>query len=436
MYKHTNQHIERPGDKAGPFCFRLSKERDAKQKSRYFQPMQRLLLILLVLFWQQAKAQKLVSGVVLDAEKNSPVPKASVFLNNTSIGTTANDKGEFQLQVPAGKYELIVSSVGYVTSNQTITAEEVMGFLTVKLTLKAPELETVVIEPYEKDGWQKWGRFFLENFIGTSALAEDCKILNKEVIRFRYSKAANKLTAHALEPLKIENKALGYRIQYQLETFEYNFGNKYMLYVGYPFFELMDGKAKKQNAWQQKRADVYHGSMMHFMRSVYRNTLQQEGFEVRRMKKIPNGEKARIRAMDRSSVVKNATGNLITVGLPESPDSVAYYQKVRRQPDFHDIIGRDILVGDSIAFALDTVTAALSFPDYLFVRYKNGNVPKEYIQRFPDGAHAMVSYVQLLNDEVVAIQSNGMFYNPVDLISSGYWAWSEKMATMLPFDYK
>jgi hypothetical protein len=393
-------------------------------------------VLILVLLLQNAKAQKLLKGVVLDADKNSPVPKASVFLNNTSIGTTANDQGQFALQLPAGKYELIVSSVGYVTGNQTLTAADAPDFLTVKLSLKAAELESVVIEPYEKDGWQKWGTFFMENFIGTSSLANDCKILNKEVIRFRHSKTKKKLSAHALEPLLIENKALGYRIRYQLEAFEYNFQSNFLLYVGYPFFELMEGREKKQKAWQQKRAGIYYGSVMHFMRAVYRNVLLQEGFEVRRMQKLPNLEKQRVREIDKSNVVKSKiTGNTITLITPEPPDSAAYYDRVRRQPDFHDVIGKDILVGDSIAFAMDSVTAALTFPDYLFVRYKNGHVPKEYVQRFPDGAHAMLSYIQLLNDQVIAIQANGMFYNPVDLVNSGYWAWSEKIATMLPFDF-
>ncbi|HEV7329926.1 MAG TPA: carboxypeptidase-like regulatory domain-containing protein [Flavisolibacter sp.] len=398
--------------------------------------MRSLFLLLTVLLFQAGKAQKLLRGVVLDAEKASPVPKASVFLNNMSVGTTANEQGRFELLIPAGKYELIVSSVGYVTSIQTIAASEVADFVTVKLIPKVPELEAIVIEPYEKNGWEKWGRFFLENFIGTSALAADCRILNKDVIRFRHSKAANKLTAHAMEPLVIENKALGYRLRYQLETFEYNFQNHYILYIGYPFFELMEGREKKQKAWQQKRSEIYYGSMMHFMRSIYRNTLPQEGFEVRRMKKIPNLEKQRVKEAYKSNVIKSSTtGNRIMVGAVPS-DSMDYYETVLRQPDFHDVIGKEVLVGDSIAFGIDSLTAGLSFPDYLYVRYKNGKVPKEYVQRYPSGAHAMLSYLQLLNNQLVAIQSNGMFYNPIDIISSGYWAWSEKIATMLPFDFK
>jgi hypothetical protein len=397
--------------------------------------MRAVFFLQLLLWLQTGLAQTKLKGVVLDAEKGSPVPRASVFLNNTSVGTTANEQGGFELLIPAGKYELIVSSVGYVTSNQTVVSSEIQNAITVRLTPKAPELEAIVIEPFEKDGWEKWGRFFMENFIGTSALAGDCKLVNKDAIRFRHSKKEKKLTAHAREPLLIENKALGYRLRYQLETFEYNFQNQYMLYIGYPFFEPMEGKEKKQKAWQQKRSEIYYGSIMHFMRSLYRNTLQQEGFEVRRLKKVPNVEKQRVKEAYRVNATRSrTTGNHRVVNAAAS-DSMDYYETVLRQPDLFDVIGRNVLAGDSIAFALDSVTAGLSFPDHLYVLYKNGKVPKEYVQRFPSGAHAMLSYIQLLNDQLVAIQANGMFFNPIDLISSGYWAWAEKMATMLPFDF-
>jgi hypothetical protein len=166
-----------------------------------------------------ADSQKLLKGIVLDAEKNKPVPNASVFLNTTSFGTVTNNEGNFELLVPGGKYDLIVSSIGYETYNQTINVDNMSDFITVKLKIKSQVLETVVVEPYEKDGWQKWGKLFLESFIGTSANSFNCTIKNKEVLHFRNSKKNNELSAFADEPLIIENKALGYTLKYQLETF-------------------------------------------------------------------------------------------------------------------------------------------------------------------------------------------------------------------------
>ncbi|MCH5689433.1 hypothetical protein LWM68_37445 [Niabella sp. W65] len=48
----------------------------------------------------------------------------------------------------------------------------------------------------------------------------------------------------------------------------------------------------------KNRLEAYTGSMMHFFRSVYGNSLEQ-GFEVRRVKKLRNTEKDRVRALYR-----------------------------------------------------------------------------------------------------------------------------------------
>jgi hypothetical protein len=376
--------------------------------------------------------QKLLKGTITD-EKNAPIPKASVFLNNTSIGTTADENGNFSLSIPQGKFELIVSSIGFITHNQSITTMEVADFLTIQLKVRAPELQTIVIEPYEKDGWQKWGRWFIEHFLGTSEYGKESKIKNPDVLRFRNSRQNGELTVTALEPLVIENKGLGYRITYQLETFRYDFTRRYILYAGYPFFENLEGSDRKKRAWEKARDDVYHGSMLQFMRSVYRNKIREEGFEVRRLKKPVNAEKQRVKSVYKTSIKANERGQMISTINRDSSD---YYNQVLTQNDYHSIIGRDILVGDSIAYAADSTTASLFFEDYLLVTYTKKTVPYEYKTFYPKSDDAIRSEITLINNRPVEIQANGSYYNPEDLLSSGYWGWWEKLGTMLPFDFK
>lgn len=388
--------------------------------------MKSFFLFIFFIFPYLAFNQRLLKGVVLDAEKSAPVPGASVFLSNTSVGTVTNAQGVFELTIPAGRFDLIVSSIGFETYSQTITTEAINAALPIKLQLKAKELETVVVAPFEPDGWAKWGLFFLENFIGTSALAKDCAIKNTDVLKFRHSKKTGALTAIAFEPLVIQNKALGYTLRYQLETFDYNFNTGYLLFQGYPFFEPMQGGAARQKRWAAKRKKTYEGSMLHFMRSVYRNKIGEQGFEVRALQKNPNVEKKRIRQLYKTRSSLEMTSN---------KDSAAYYEKILRQPDQFEIIGKTALPCDSIAYGMDSVTAGLYFNNYLLIIYKKGLVAAEFRQRFPDAGSAMASQITLLNDKPVAVQANGSFYEPADLLSLGYWSWSEKMATMLPFDY-
>lgn len=386
----------------------------------------RTLFILLILP-ASLLAQRSLKGKITD-EKGIAVPGASIFLNNTSFGTTANNDGAFEFVIPEGKFDLIVSSIGFETYNKTILTKDLPAFIEIHLRVKSKEMEKVVVEPFEKDGWNKWGRFFTENFIGTSAIAKDCIIKNPEVIHFRNSKANNELTATAFEPLIIENKALGYTLHYQLETFSYNFGSHYLIYQGYPFFERHKGGVGKMKRWEKRRKEVYDGSMLHFMRSVYLNSLFKEGFEVHRLVKIPNKEKARVKAL----FAKSDPGKLRKT---ISKDSMDHYDKVLKQQDVFDIISKDVLTGDSIAYAINKTTAALDFENYILIIYKNKPTPPEYRQITFDNSMTMISQLYLINNKRIEIEPNGSYYEPADLASLGYWAWSEKIATMLPFDY-
>jgi hypothetical protein len=382
-----------------------------------------------------AQSQRLVKGVVLDAEKQTPVPSASVFLNNTSIGTTASADGSFRLLVPEGRHDLIVSSVGYQTYLQTITTSQLPTDIKISLALKAPELETIVVTPFEKNGWANWGQFFLNNFIGTTPFAGECKLKNPKALRFRNSTKENELTVIAMEPLVIENKALGYRIKYQLESFSYNFKTRILLYAGYPFFEKMDDSKSKLKRWANNREETYYGSMLHFMRAVFQNKIKEEGYEVRRLKKVENAEKKRVRQVYRTSVESRTTPNGTIMVSTVPKDSSGYYSKVMQQEDYFDVVASPLLTGDSIAYAVNDQTAGLEFEDYLLVIYTKKTVPVAYKQQFPKTGTAMMSQATLINSTPIEIQANGSYYNPADFLTSGYWAWSEKIAMMLPFDF-
>ena len=190
----------------------------------------------------------------------------------------------------------------------------------------------------------------------------------------------------------------------------------------------------KEKKWEQNRLEVYYGSMMHFMRTVYRNTLAQEGFEVRSLQKIPNNEKQRVRAAYASNMKTSRVNGVVTV-REINKDSSDYYDRIMRQEDFQNVIGREILPGDSIAYAVNKTTAGMEFENYLLVIYKKKLAPLAYRQQFPKSSTAMQSQLVLVNGLPIEIEANGSYYNPADLMSMGYWAWSEKIANMLPFDF-
>jgi len=378
-------------------------------------------------FYSSSSAQQSLNGQVLDAEKKQPVASANVYLANSSVGTITDEKGNFLIKnFPAGRYDLVVSCIGYVTQVITVSAAQLPPILTVMLKPAVNELQEVVVEPYEKNGWEKWGSFFMENFIGTHAFASDCKFRNPEAVKFRMSKKRNTLRAIANEQLIIENKALGYILKYDLVNFEYNFTTKVLLYQGYPLFEEMDAKRSGQERrWNRNREDVYGGSVMHFMRSLYRNKLLEEHFEVRRIFKVSDAEKKRVRQLYR----------------PGDPslrnDTAAYYRKVLNDPESLTILIDKILPGDSIAYAIDSVTVGFSFKGYLEVKFPPKYTPAEYRKFLPRGVQSMplTSEVFLTTSDPISVLYNGSFFEPTGMITSGYWGWAEKMCTMLPSDY-
>ena len=381
---------------------------------------------------------------------------ASVFINNTSRGTTADKSGYFEItDVPAGKHELIISSIGYETTVYSFSAEALPVKLKVVLEVKVKELENVIVEPSVEEGWNKWGKLFTDNFIGSTPNAAFCRIKNEKAIRFRHYKKSNRVIAYCDEPLIFENKALGYTIKYQLENFEVNFKEHSSAFSGYPFFEEIEKKRKGlQNKWRQKRDKAYYGSMMHFMRSLYLDSLHKEGFEVRRMVKVPNFEKQRVKRIyvpqwrppGSSNVRVITTSSGMNIQAPQkiitdstlSADSVRYYERVLEQKDFNEVYGRAILTADSLIVKTENDYKILFFNDYLYITYKNEFEEEAYLRFYGENRSVTFqrSLIWLTNSEGVGIYQNGTYYPPQSVYSMAYWGWSEKMADFLPVDYE
>ncbi len=402
--------------------------------------MKKLPVILWLFLSLSGMAQQSIKGRVVNATTGAPVPGSSVFITNTSKGTVSDANGQFELTaVPAGKHELIISSIGYETVVYPFTEAQLPLQLRVELQIKVKELQNVTVEPYVEEGWDKWGKTFTDNFIGFTDNATRCRIKNEKAIRFRYFKKSNRLVAFADEPLRIENRALGYTITYQLEDFEVNFKEKSTVYLGYSLYEE-SGRDRK--SLQKKRNEAYHGSMMHFIRSLYSNSLAENNFEVRRMVKVPNTEKERVKTIYKPVRTTNMMGGGVTIITQSEqegihPDSVRYYQSVLRQPDETDVYGNHLLNADSLLLKEDKGHKLFYFTDYLVVTYK-GELEKEaYLRsqmqnRNPSFQRSLL-FLPGLNP--VWIERNGNYFNPKDMYFLGYWSWSDKMGDSLPLDY-
>ncbi|MEC3906498.1 TonB-dependent receptor [Tamlana sp. 2201CG12-4] len=101
-----------------------------------------LMLAVAVLFSTVLMAQSTITGVVIDAELDSPLPGANVIEKGTSNGVSTDFDGKFTLTTQQESGEIIISYVGYGTVVLSFSGDTDLGNITV-----APDnsLEEIVI---------------------------------------------------------------------------------------------------------------------------------------------------------------------------------------------------------------------------------------------------------------------------------------------------
>jgi Family of unknown function (DUF5686)/CarboxypepD_reg-like domain len=73
----------------------------------------RLLFILPFFIPQLLFAQNIINGRVLDARTHEPLPFVNIMLKNTTIGTTTDGEGKFEIKTKKSANELIIRYLGY-----------------------------------------------------------------------------------------------------------------------------------------------------------------------------------------------------------------------------------------------------------------------------------------------------------------------------------
>ena len=415
--------------------------------------MSKFLYLLVFIFLSYfGFSQHVLRGRVISDETKKPLPSVSVYLNNTSLGVTTDEKGLFVLQnIPGGKVTLVASSVGYETYVKFIDPGDFTEGMTIRLKLKPEELQSVVLKSFDPEGWQNWGKLFTELFIGTSPNAASCIIQNHEFLRFRLNND-NTLSVFSRTPIQVMNYVLGYEIIYKLEEFSFDLSSQVLTQKGFAYFkDLSTLHPKRAEKYGRKRKEVYQGSLMHFMRAFFLNHLDTAGFQLKSLAKISNPGKDRAKflfSLHKDSVlidtvlveikdslkVKGGT-RAKTKTFRGIADSTDYYKYMLRQPD--SVISRQLISADSIGFALDSNIAGLYFVDSLEVTYtlKKNSGKYRMLSQEARKENFPVSQFVFTNKRPVYVFSNGYFYDVYDLKITGYWAWWETMANKLPYDY-
>jgi hypothetical protein len=345
-------------------------------------------------------AQITITGKLINTADKSAVPDASVFLSNATVGNKSANDGTFILRnVKPGQYELVVTVLGYETYRQTVmAAADNLTLPDIGLTPKTNQLKEVVIRP--DPDWEWKYDTFKREFLGSSELAKECKILNPEMVDLEYDKATRTLTGSSYDFLEIENKALGYKIKYLLSKFTKNSKQGLVYFEGSVLFENMKGTPRQHRRWLKNRLIAYEGSSMHFLRAAVSDNVEGNGFKVLRLIRKPNPG-------------YNGLNDRYFQTLVSTP------LKTTEFTSLSDVKG----------------IFALKFTDCLYLMYtkkRDSSPDNKVIQSLtmPNYLTTILSF----EEPFALFDSNGVILNPASISFEGNWG-KNRMAEMLPVDY-
>jgi len=227
-----------------------------------------------------------ISGIVRDLNTNKPIESAAVYFDQTTIGTSTDNEGKFEIrQNQKVKTPLVISYLGYKTVR--IENYNSASFYKIFLEEAENELDQVVISVDEGMSRARKLEEFKREFLGDTKNGTSCIILNEDDLILRFNKKTKKLIASSYRPIEIVNKNLGYSIAHDIGTFNINYGYinpdkgiysvKGVFYEGTSFFRSVEHVDKKI---QKRRDRAYTGSILHFMRALRDEQLIERDYKV------------------------------------------------------------------------------------------------------------------------------------------------------------
>src|ERR1700744_3437762 len=252
--------------------------------------LNRLLLLLFFLPLAAFSQTTTISGKVTTSVSHEGIGKVSVFLSNSSYGTESAEDGSFTLTgVKPGQYDLVASSVGFQDFSQTILVGNAPISINIPLLPKVNQLRGVVITT--PANWKKNWEEFRKAFIGTSENAKNCVVVNPHVVNMVNNSRRHILEAWSDDFLIMENKALGYRVKFLIDTFSNNGITGIISWQGKAVFQDLPGSTEQKKLWKLRRQQTYYGSSRDFYKSLYSGKLTEEGFVIKRLHRELNPER-------------------------------------------------------------------------------------------------------------------------------------------------
>ena len=364
-------------------------------------------------------AQSRVDGRITDKESGEPLVGVNIFFSKTTWGATTDSQGFYSIRnIPYGKYEMIISMIGYEVIKQDVFVfdnERIsMNFILVPEPIQMKE---VIVTAKSNKLWKKNLAIFNRIFLGESKNGQACKILNEYVLSFDVSGGALKATAS--QPLEIESSSVGYRIQYFLA--EFTVDNYLVRYAGDSFFVEMDPKSNRQKRkWSKNRNVAYKGSLRHFLTTL--GDRFYERFNVNNDEVSQKWNWSMVAGRKKDPLIKEGFDIFINPTISgRSFDRTSF---------------RHINMDTLVFLGNHPENLHLSFRGKMLIRYRYESEELNYTMnnRFRTQPHEQTSFIELKKGSV-SFDRKGRYFDPYMIEQQGYTAW-ERVGDQLPFDYE
>ncbi|MCF0058545.1 carboxypeptidase-like regulatory domain-containing protein [Dyadobacter sp. CY356] len=330
-----------------------------------------------------------ISGRVIDARTQEPLPFTNVYINNTTIGVTTDSSGKFILpNLPLGSAEIVFSFLGYIPQQLKVVVKETGNTpLSILLSADSRQLSEVAIKSGRDKNWERQLKKFEKVFFGNTA---NFKILNSWVLDF--TEENNAMTAKAPVPLEIENNVLGYKLFFQLKKFGFS-ATEFSIVGNIRFAEMETTDKSIASAWMKNRESAYRASAKFLMKSILDGNITKHGFVLYKDK------------------------------LKGSPRSDNFSLEIKHNLLPYDTTGMVARLSGINEFRIG-VTDKIEIHNRL-----------DYTKnRFYMDVSNPVSWLEVRNGYIL-INKEGTILNPTDVAISGNMA-DGRVSGMLPLDYK
>jgi len=451
--------------------------------------MRAYLLSIFFFVYAFLSASQTISGRITSLDGNEPVKYANIFLSGSLIGTTSDLDGKYSLKLNSkGKFQLVVSCVGYEDFIEEIEFDGNELILDIALKPDIKELKEIAVNP-DTSNWKRNFDSFRDLFLGRTMNALKTEIKNPRDVFVFYDHVENGLYAHSKKQLTIKNEALGYTIHYLLKEFQMDYNTGQFKSFGIPRFEESKTTSKRLNRkWSRERKRAYQGSFQHFLNGLQKNSFAEEGFIVQELFKVKNRKRPPQTLIDQKLDVFKASmfaGNGFVIGsnaveaeeVELTKDNIDEWQKKRPIPKTIDSLirakieengshkikvskpasGTSNTNKDSLRYwvrknalpvLVDSIGQEFKSKESLINEenhfYYLGNLKIIYTKESEEITYATASgrtQPEKRQESEIRILSpfkiyENAYHDVKAILFYGYWGWSQRIAEMLPLEYK